>query len=71
MKRFGTFKIRYESVVQIQGQRIFLGSFEFRRDATTAEETAATIRRALGRSQTIQKAKELSVNGNHTQEVNK
>jgi hypothetical protein len=60
MKRCGTYKIRYESTVQILGQRIFLGSYQYRREAIAAEEVALTIRRALDRSQIVKRAKEQS-----------
>lgn len=54
--------IRFEARVQILGERIFLGSYQYRREALAAESVAATIRKALDRAETVKKFK-------HAQEV--
>jgi hypothetical protein len=70
MKRLGTFKIRFEARMQILGEPIFLGSYEYRREAIAAEQVALTIRKALERAMVIRRAKEMSVNAiNQTQEA--
>jgi len=50
--------------MQILGEPIFLGSYEYRRQALDAESVALTIRRALERVMAIRRAKEISVKHN-------
>jgi hypothetical protein len=45
----------YEVRVQILGQKILIGCFPFRSQATQAEEIANTIRKALSRAEVIKK----------------
>jgi hypothetical protein len=45
----------YEVRVSILGQRILIGYFPFRSQATQAEEIANTIRQALSRAEVIRK----------------
>jgi hypothetical protein len=61
MTRCGTYKIRFEARVQILGEPIFLGSYEYRREAIAAEEVALTIRKALERAATIKRHKDQSL----------
>jgi hypothetical protein len=46
--------------MQILGVPVFLGNFEYRREAIAAEQTALTIRKTLERAMAIKPAKEQS-----------
>jgi hypothetical protein len=46
---------KYECRVSILGEKILLGYFEFRSQATQAEEIANTIRQALSRAEVIKR----------------
>jgi hypothetical protein len=47
--------------MQILGEPIYLGSYQYRREAIAAEEVALTIRKALERAATIKRHKEQSL----------
>jgi hypothetical protein len=61
LKRVGTFKVRFEARMQILGEPIYLGSYQYRREAIAAESVALVIRKALDRAQTVKRAKEQSL----------
>jgi ribosomal protein S3 len=61
MRRVGTLKIKYEARTQIFGEPIYIGAYEYRRDAIAAEQVALTIRRALERAMAIRRHKEQSI----------
>jgi hypothetical protein len=60
VRRVGIHKVRYEAHMQILGTPVYLGSYEYRREAIAAEEVALTIRKALERATTIKRHKEQS-----------
>jgi hypothetical protein len=59
--------------MQILGEPIYLGSFQYRRDAIAAEQTALTIRKALERAQSVKrlKSKQISftINDNQSEQA--
>jgi hypothetical protein len=64
MKRVGIHKVRYEATMQILGTPVYLGSYQYRREAIAAEEVALTIRKALEPAQTIKRHKEQQITFN-------
>jgi hypothetical protein len=59
-RRVGIHKVRWEATAQILGVSVYIGSYEFRRQALDAEQVALTIRKTLDRAMAVKRHKEKS-----------